>query len=388
LVSNKFEKIYEPREDSFLIQKFVRKYTFGRVLDMGTGSGILAEEASKSPKVKSVLAVDIMLEAVAFVKKKFGKKIKAMRSDLFSKVKGKFDTIIFNPPYLPAHPKEKHPALTGGKHGWEIIERFFDQLNEHLSKDGIIILLFSSFTKKDKVNEIIESFCMEFEEVGKQKLDFEELYVYVVKKSGFLKELEKKKITKIKKLTKGHRGLIYTGKLNSKKVAIKVQRKDIAAKGTVNREARMISLLNKYNIGPKILKKGDNYFVYSFVEGVFIPKFIEEAGKNEIIDVLKKVFKQMYTMDKLGIDKEEMHHPYKHVVVGKAVVLLDFERANFTKKPKNTTQFCQYVTSKKITVMLAKKNIRVNVQKIRDLAKGYKKNINLKNFNNILAEIK
>ncbi|MBW2999658.1 hypothetical protein KY339_03215, partial [Candidatus Woesearchaeota archaeon] len=81
-------------------------------------------------------------------------------------------------------------------------------------------------------------------------------------------------------------------------------------------------------------------------------------------------------------------HPYKHVVVGKKVVLLDFERANFTKKPKNVTQFCQYVTSKKIVDMLAKKKIKVNVQKIRNLAKEYKKNINLKNFNNILAEIK
>ena len=56
--------IYEPREDSFLMEKAVKKYAYGKVLDMGTGSGIQAIAAAKNKNVKSITAVDINKEAV------------------------------------------------------------------------------------------------------------------------------------------------------------------------------------------------------------------------------------------------------------------------------------------------------------------------------------
>ena len=88
--------IYEPGEDSFLLAKYVEKFAKGNVLDIGTGSGVQAENALKFSK--DVLAVDIDKKAVSYVKKRG---VKAKVSDLFSNVKGKFDLIIFNPPYLP-----------------------------------------------------------------------------------------------------------------------------------------------------------------------------------------------------------------------------------------------------------------------------------------------
>ena len=39
-------EIYEPREDTYLILEAVKKYSSGNVLDVGTGSGILALAAS------------------------------------------------------------------------------------------------------------------------------------------------------------------------------------------------------------------------------------------------------------------------------------------------------------------------------------------------------
>ena len=107
--------IYKPREDSFLLQKHVRKYAQGKVLDMGAGSGIQAITALE--KTKDVLAVDINPKAVEELKKK---NINAKVSDLFSNVKGKFDLIVFNPPYLPAderEPEDSALATTGGKKG-------------------------------------------------------------------------------------------------------------------------------------------------------------------------------------------------------------------------------------------------------------------------------
>ena len=60
--------MYEPQEDSFLLQKQVKKYAKGIVLDMGTGSGILAVEAAKSQKVVKVYAVDIDNVAIDYCK--------------------------------------------------------------------------------------------------------------------------------------------------------------------------------------------------------------------------------------------------------------------------------------------------------------------------------
>ncbi|HIH39573.1 TPA: methyltransferase, partial [Candidatus Woesearchaeota archaeon] len=98
--------IYEPAEDSHLLSEFVKKLAFGKVLDVGTGSGIQAFEAAKLKKVRSVLAADISDEVIRHLKNKINKKelnskIKIINSDLFSDIKGRFDTIIFNPPYLP-----------------------------------------------------------------------------------------------------------------------------------------------------------------------------------------------------------------------------------------------------------------------------------------------
>lgn len=133
--------IYEPEEDSYLLQKYVKKYAKGKVLDIGTGSGILALTALKN--TKDVLAVDINENAVEHVK---GLGINAKVSDLFENVEGKFGVIIFNPPYLPENEKdgEMKAALSGGKRGNELTERFLKEAKKHLEKGGKVLLVASS----------------------------------------------------------------------------------------------------------------------------------------------------------------------------------------------------------------------------------------------------
>mgnify|MGYP001567581018 FL=1 len=59
--------LYEPQEDTFLLQEQVKKYAKGKVLDLGTGTGILAKTALE--KTKDVLAADINNEAINQCKK-------------------------------------------------------------------------------------------------------------------------------------------------------------------------------------------------------------------------------------------------------------------------------------------------------------------------------
>ena len=170
--------IYERSEDSELLAKYVEEYAKGKVLDIGTGSGIQAEAALRF--TKNVLAVDVDEESVNYVKKKG---IKAKISHLFSNVAGKFDLIIFNPPYLPDEKLEDEKSkriTTGGKHGYEILEKFFSQANEHLNKNGKILIVFSSLTNKNKVNKLIKKNDFKFQLLESKKLFFEELYCYLI----------------------------------------------------------------------------------------------------------------------------------------------------------------------------------------------------------------
>jgi len=77
--------MYEPREDSVLLSKYVEKYAKGIVLDMGTGSGIQAEKAAKNKKVVKVYAVDVDEEAIKHcIRNQKSKKITFAMSNLFS----------------------------------------------------------------------------------------------------------------------------------------------------------------------------------------------------------------------------------------------------------------------------------------------------------------
>ena len=170
--------IYDPEEDSFLLVKYVDKFAEGKVLDLGTGSGIQAEAALRH--TKDVLAVDIDKESVEYVNKKG---IKARISDLFSNIKEKFDLIIFNPPYLPENEvedKESKRITTGGKYGYEILERFFSQADDYLNKNGKILIVFSSLTNKNKINKIIKENNFKFKLLEEKKIFFETLYCYLI----------------------------------------------------------------------------------------------------------------------------------------------------------------------------------------------------------------
>lgn len=202
--------------------------------------------------------------------------------------------------------------------------------------------------------------------------------------------MKQKGIKNIKYFSKGKRGLIYTGIYKNKKVAIKTKNPKSKAVERIKNEAEYLKKLNKHGIGPKFVSFKNNKLTYEFVEGDFIVNFIEKSKKTEIRTVLIKVLNQMHQLDKLKVDKEEMHRPVKHIVVTKSnkPVLLDFERAHETQKPKNVTQFCQFLISSNLNSLLAKKNIKLKRNKMITLAQKYKKEMDKQNFNNILKEIR
>ena len=86
---------------------------------------------------------------------KGGGKATLIQSNLFENIKGKFDTIIFNPPYLPQETQPRDITTEGGKKGYEVLERFLNDVRNYLKTNGIILIVFSSLTKKEKVNKVL-----------------------------------------------------------------------------------------------------------------------------------------------------------------------------------------------------------------------------------------
>lgn len=173
--------VYEPHEDSYLILKQVPKYAKGDVLDMGTGSGILAVEAAKY--AKTVLAVDINPLAVSYVHERTRHltNLSVKRSNLFEHVTGKFDAIFFNAPYLPNDPRLKDIALDGGVNGYEVIDEFLLYAREHLKINGVVVLLFSNLSHPDHIRQTLHANGYKYKPLSRLKLDFEELYIYEIR---------------------------------------------------------------------------------------------------------------------------------------------------------------------------------------------------------------
>lgn len=171
--------LYEPKEDSFLLLEHIKNYAKpnSKVLDMGTGSGILAIEAAKY--AKEVIACDIDKAIETLKKANKNKKVKFIHSNLFSNINilNKFDLIIFNPPYLPST-KIKDIDIDGGKNGTTVIEKFLKQAKKYLKKEGKILLLCSSLNKN--IERLFKKYNYNFKKIDKKSFFFEKLYVYIL----------------------------------------------------------------------------------------------------------------------------------------------------------------------------------------------------------------
>jgi release factor glutamine methyltransferase len=105
-----------------------------------------------------------------------GLEISGIVSDLFSRITGTFDQIVFNPPYLPVD--EKDPlALTwsGGKGGIEVLEGFLREAPGFLKSGGRMTVIVSSRMDGNPLRTLISRF--EAETLTRKRLFFEELEV-------------------------------------------------------------------------------------------------------------------------------------------------------------------------------------------------------------------
>lgn len=185
------EEVYSPNEDSFLLLDYMKVGKGSYVLDMGTGTGILAIKATLLGASK-VVAIDINPFASRcalrnVISKGLKSQISVLTGNLFSSLRedAMFDVILFNPPYLQTKMSEYRrdwleKSWAGGRNGRAIIDQFIDKLPAHLRSGGLLFLLHPSRGIRATIRKL-KQMRMDTSVVAKRKLFFEELLVLSVK---------------------------------------------------------------------------------------------------------------------------------------------------------------------------------------------------------------
>ena len=159
------EDVYEPAEDSFLFAENLDVEKGAEVLDVGTGSGLLAIVAAE--KAVSVVAVDFNPYAIRCAKENsvlnnMRDKMAFIQSGLLAvfNESAKFDLILFNAPYLPSAENEEDSWIVrswaGGVNGRQIIDQFILQAPLHLKTNGRILLMQSTLANAEETIQKFE----------------------------------------------------------------------------------------------------------------------------------------------------------------------------------------------------------------------------------------
>ncbi|MFE2184862.1 HemK2/MTQ2 family protein methyltransferase [Streptomyces sp. NPDC059455] len=148
-----FPGVYVPQHDTRLLLRALRREDVGTgtdVLDVGSGSGVLAVAAAR--RGARVTAVDIAWRAVVATRVNallYRQHVRVRRGDLADPVRGRsFDVLVTNPPYLP-DPDGRLPgrggarAWHGGGDGRAVVDRLCDAAPSVLRAHGVLLMVHS-----------------------------------------------------------------------------------------------------------------------------------------------------------------------------------------------------------------------------------------------------
>lgn len=174
------DSVYYPKEDSELLIEVIQKIDIKgkNILEIGCGSGLLSIIMAR--KGAKVTATDInpdAIEAAEINAEKNGANILVLLSNMFENVTGKFDLVVFNPPYLPIGEDEGDITYSGGSSGREIIELFVSHVKNYLNKNGVVLMVISSLTGEKEVIDLFKEIGMNARSVARKKISWEELVV-------------------------------------------------------------------------------------------------------------------------------------------------------------------------------------------------------------------
>lgn len=164
-IINTDDNVYVPAEDSYLLAENLEIKEGQSVLEIGTGSGIVAMYASRL--TDKITVSDINFDACELARKNFEdnniENIEILFGNMFEPVENrKFDVILFNTPYLPTEDDEViddtiNYAFDGGLNGRKVIDLFLNEVGNHLNDGGIVQMIQSSLSGNEETLEKLDN---------------------------------------------------------------------------------------------------------------------------------------------------------------------------------------------------------------------------------------
>jgi release factor glutamine methyltransferase len=125
-----------------------------RILDVGTGSGVIGLSLAVKFPQANVCAIDISEDALSLAREnaaqlRLSERVRFQKSDLLENVSERFDLIVANLPYISMQDRhllarevlhDPEVALFGGPSGDELVRKLIDQAPAHLEPDGLLAL--------------------------------------------------------------------------------------------------------------------------------------------------------------------------------------------------------------------------------------------------------
>ncbi|NJM05647.1 methyltransferase [Candidatus Gracilibacteria bacterium] len=149
-----------------------------RVLDLGCGSGIVGLAAAQ--RGATVVALDINPAAVGCTRQNtlrsdLAERITICQGDLFAPLKGSFDLVLFNPPYLrgTARSWAERAFFDDG-----VIARFAAGLSEQLAPGGIALVLLSTIADLDGILATFRTRGLDVQAIAERQLVSERMIIY------------------------------------------------------------------------------------------------------------------------------------------------------------------------------------------------------------------
>ena len=171
------ERVLIPRPESEFIVETILKTkedTTQRLLEIGTGSGVIAISLAVNTPEWEIIATDISKDALAVAKKNMEahdctERITLLHGDLFEPIKllasSRFNWIVSNPPYIMTDERENlspdiqnyepHIALFAGEDGLSIIRRIIAEAPNYLHPEGRLIFEIGD-KQAESVKELLE----------------------------------------------------------------------------------------------------------------------------------------------------------------------------------------------------------------------------------------
>lgn len=183
--------VYEPAEDSHLLAG-VCIDEIGpdeRVLDVGTGTGFLADRIRAET---GAIVVGIDVNPVA-CERAAANGVPVIRGDLVTAIcPGSVDVVVCNPPYLPTEPDMERDdwlsvAVAGGPSGRVVVDDLLVDVDRVLAPGGRLYLLASSLMGPDALRREAKAQGFDVRELARDaSFPFEVLSVLCLERAGAL----------------------------------------------------------------------------------------------------------------------------------------------------------------------------------------------------------